>query len=863
MSLNLGVLSAAVTLSDTQYVDTLDNLEQKSDSTFQNIAKAAINYLTVNSIVDLGKKAIQTFSDLEEATNKFNVVFAGFSKDAQTSVDELIKKFGQSELSAKQMLSGTGDILTGFGFDRKAALDMSILAAKLGADLASFSNYAGGAKGASEALTKAMLGETEMAKMLGIVIRQDSEQFKELARQAVTTGLDVDGSGKIIKVNTEQQAKALAALALAYQQSPNAIGDFERSQDSIANQTQILNNRLTELYSTIGKDASSAYADALQGLNSLLAGYIELDAGTRSLIQNTLLLAGAFAMLNKTGVMKIVQTTINATFAMFKYATSMGTCTMTGAGLAFQQMTLKGALMATAGAAKFATAAIAGLAAGIAIGYMLTERDKRQLQDRVDLSQQYVDSVNQEAIALKQKHEKEQDQLTRLEELSRYESLNNTEKKEAEQLIRELEKVYGNLGISIDSITGKLHINSGAWSKLGKVQREQALQATYKQLSANKRLIKDMAKASWHDITGGYAGEFKNLANSIPQIVEMQNVDAAISQLEKMRSTLSDAGNKKGVNAINDLIKQLEQQKNLENQIKDIRKSGEDAAKKAAQNRKKTIQQQSEEQRKELSRLSDIEWNIEFNSADTEKKAKLIGAKIDKIFGEYKRSGKYSSLNDFLNADDNNRSAKELKDLQEIVKLIDEEKRLTKQAADEEERKRKEREKEVKAGKNRRESAVEDYNNFLAEENSRRIEDQLKHLQNIGDTDAYDKLVQQELKKASDAANKAKGAYLTEFNRAMQNSTGGKIDDKTADRLKDLERAAAKAQQTEQRWKDRLSKPDADENPDKQQENLRKAVGSWSLAEFSRQKENSVESRIEKNTRETARILRQNKGLTY
>ncbi len=43
MSLNLGVLSAAVTLTDTQYVNTLNNLEQKSDDTFQKIAKAAMD----------------------------------------------------------------------------------------------------------------------------------------------------------------------------------------------------------------------------------------------------------------------------------------------------------------------------------------------------------------------------------------------------------------------------------------------------------------------------------------------------------------------------------------------------------------------------------------------------------------------------------------------------------------------------------------------------------------------------------------------------------------------------------------------------------------------------------------------------
>lgn len=79
MSLNLGILSAAVTLDVNDFQNSLDGMEKKSESAFQNIAKAAMNYLTVNAIVNFGQKAIKTFSDLQEATNKFSVVFSGYS----------------------------------------------------------------------------------------------------------------------------------------------------------------------------------------------------------------------------------------------------------------------------------------------------------------------------------------------------------------------------------------------------------------------------------------------------------------------------------------------------------------------------------------------------------------------------------------------------------------------------------------------------------------------------------------------------------------------------------------------------------------------------------------------------------------
>lgn len=306
MSYNLGVMSAAVVLDDSDYNKRLTALEQKTEKTFKAVATAAAGYLSFRTVGKFYSDAIKTFSDLEEATNKFNVVFQGLGDKTSKVLSQLRREFGQSELSAKQMLSGTGDILTGFGFAPEDALDLSEGVAKLGADLASFSNYAGGAKGASEALTKALLGETEQAKMLGIVIRQDSEEYKSLIEQAQTTGVTIDSLGKTFKVSNEQQAKAVAALALAYKQSPNAIGDFLRSQDSIANQTQILKNNLDELYSVVGRELSGSYAAALKGGNELLTMFNNLSPATHSLLSETVALGAAIAVLGKTGALKLL-----------------------------------------------------------------------------------------------------------------------------------------------------------------------------------------------------------------------------------------------------------------------------------------------------------------------------------------------------------------------------------------------------------------------------------------------------------------------------------------------------------------------------------------------------------------------------
>ena len=199
--------------------------------------------------IEFGQDSISVFSDLQEETQKFGIVFAGVNKGAEAVVKDLIDNFGQSELSARKMLALTGDMLTGFGLGSRDVLDLSAAMAKMGADIASFSNYAGGAEGATYALTKAMLGETEQAKMLGVAIKTDTPEFRKLEKQAQLTWIYIKELGRTF---TAQEAKAISVAATIYEQKAHVLGDFARNQESIANQSRTMVNRLIELKATIG-----------------------------------------------------------------------------------------------------------------------------------------------------------------------------------------------------------------------------------------------------------------------------------------------------------------------------------------------------------------------------------------------------------------------------------------------------------------------------------------------------------------------------------------------------------------------------------------------------------------------------------
>ena len=190
-------------------------------------------------VIGLGAASIKAASDLEETRSKFNTVFSSIQNDAQNTAKAFEDSFGLSSQAALGMLSDTGDLLVGFGFTEREALNLSKQVNELAVDLASFTNFSGGADGASQALTKALLGEREAIKSLGIAITEaDLKRFAE-------------EQGLVLK-ELDRVAKAQLTFELAVSQSQKAIGDFARTQGSFANQLRKLKGEFENLAAEFG-----------------------------------------------------------------------------------------------------------------------------------------------------------------------------------------------------------------------------------------------------------------------------------------------------------------------------------------------------------------------------------------------------------------------------------------------------------------------------------------------------------------------------------------------------------------------------------------------------------------------------------
>ena len=248
----------------SEFSNTLKIVPRESQNAAQSLTKLGNTAVTalkgfatayvVTRINELRKELVQAGSDAEETANKFNVVFATVSERANQAADNLRLNYGLSREGAQAALSSVGDLLSGLGVASDKALELAQQTVQLGTDLASFTNYAGGAEGATQALTSALLGETEAAKSLGVVLTDD-----QMEKYASSVGK----SWKNLNLAEKAQLRLNAAIA----QSPNAVGDFARSMNSYANQVRIADAISRDFTTTVGEGLLQAHTSTLIAIN--------------------------------------------------------------------------------------------------------------------------------------------------------------------------------------------------------------------------------------------------------------------------------------------------------------------------------------------------------------------------------------------------------------------------------------------------------------------------------------------------------------------------------------------------------------------------------------------------------------------
>lgn len=200
-------------------------------------------------------KAIEAASNLGEAQAKVGEIFGDSAGLIESFASNAATSLGQSKQAVLDAAGvfGTFGKAAGLGGDDLAFFSNSFT--KLATDLASFNNTS--PEEAVQAIGAALRGEAEPLRKFGVLLDDAT-----LKAAALELGI-YDGSGALT-----QQQKILAAQKVIWEQSTDAIDDFERTQGGLANQSRILRAQLANITAEIGAKLLPIAVKIAQFLNS-------------------------------------------------------------------------------------------------------------------------------------------------------------------------------------------------------------------------------------------------------------------------------------------------------------------------------------------------------------------------------------------------------------------------------------------------------------------------------------------------------------------------------------------------------------------------------------------------------------------
>ena len=291
------------------------NEAENSVKNLKNMATKALGAIgvafSVAGAASFIKDCVSVASEVEEMQNKFDVVFQGMTDEVEAWAQSYSDAIGRNKNDIKTYLADQQNLLVGFGMTRQEGAELSKQMTTLALDLASFANLDETA--AVNNMTKAVMGESEAAKALGAVLNDDTR-----ARAMQAMGLS--GTYEKLDQLTKMQVNYNAILA----QSPDAIGDCERSLGSYKSTVVQFQSKLKEIKTLVGQ----FFMPTFQKVISFGAkGLTVLRDGVQKLNDFASKIGGAEKIIGVLGV------TIGATLAIVNFQKISNGLKLIGKGL--------------------------------------------------------------------------------------------------------------------------------------------------------------------------------------------------------------------------------------------------------------------------------------------------------------------------------------------------------------------------------------------------------------------------------------------------------------------------------------------------------------------------------------------------
>jgi len=197
---------------------------------------AQVAALGAREVIQYGAKLFDLGVEMEVLTKKAKVVFG----EALPAVEEAAKRnanaMGLTISQYTDAATAIGDLLIPMGFQREEAADISTELVNLSGALSEWTGGQIKAEEVTKILGKAVLGEREQLKTLGISI-QEADVKARLQEKGL----------KNLTGTMLQQAKAAATLELITEKSIDAQTSFTTNSDTLARKQAILSAKVTEV----------------------------------------------------------------------------------------------------------------------------------------------------------------------------------------------------------------------------------------------------------------------------------------------------------------------------------------------------------------------------------------------------------------------------------------------------------------------------------------------------------------------------------------------------------------------------------------------------------------------------------------
>ena len=396
--------------------------------------------------------------------------------------------------------------------------------------------------------------------------RQKLAQVIAESKQAQAALSDLSDKEVGVTADTSQAAAALTDLPQVSDQSVTVTADTSQAASALDALPQATDQAITVSADT--SQAQTALSD-LPDLSELSDKSFTVTADVGGAQSSLHKVTGDAEKLNKT----VAKVPVEGFTAKFKQGLSA----------------IRAELNKTAGGAgKFLETFLAGgggigiIMAGVAslgkIVQTVYNNWRQRLQENAELHSRNSASIRESAEANEQMRQKTDGFLSKLQELSSAEKLSNSQKAEAVKLIGDLKKSYGDLGIKVDEVAGKLTgVDSAVVKKLqrDKAKRTAEIESELKQIQSEikqQREIRDTAGFSiWFGGNTRVGGKEETKAAS-QKIEELSKRAAELNKkrLEVRRSDPVEEFRKQQKAAVEDLKKQLAEQKKITSDSSDM-----------------------------------------------------------------------------------------------------------------------------------------------------------------------------------------------------------------------------------------------------------------------------------------------------